>query len=152
MIKYIDFKVDFQKAIRYTPEKIVKGDYSSIVFRFTTEQDISDHTLRVAFELEDGSNFLLDAVNEDSNTALLEIPTGVLSLIGTVNCQVSLYDNDSRLTNPVGFYFFVVDDFSDGAIEASDNVPILTDLIQQVNTIIDTFDGATWEIFKEGVI
>jgi hypothetical protein len=151
MQKIISLTVDFQKAVKYTPEKIVKGDYSGVVMEFDIVQDITDHTVRVAFETADGTNYLLDCVNVDGK-AVLELPSGVLSVIGVVNCQIAVYDLDSRLTNPMGFYFFVVDDLSDGAISASDDVPILMDLIAQVNDIINTFEGATWEIFNEGVI
>ena len=91
-------------------------------------------------------------INETENIASVILPNSILSSVGSVNCQVAVYALDSRLTDPVGFYFLVVDDLSELTIETSDNVPILTDLIQQVSGIIDVFEGATWEIFNEGVI
>lgn len=136
--KDFNLKVDFDKSVSYKLATFVKGDYASCRMLFTTVQDMTKLRLFVAFKMPDDTAYLLEATVLTSTTAELVLPSGVLSQTGRVDCQVALHDTDARLTNAVGFYYMVNDDLQTGAIEASDNLPILTQLIADVEEIIDT--------------
>lgn len=132
--KTMILNVDFNKGISYTPKTFVVGDYQTCELVFNTKQDISGLDLRVSFKLPDDTYAIHSATIESANQASLILPTGVL-IEGKVDCQVALYEETKRLTNSVEFYYKVSGDFSETAVEASDNYPILTQLIEDVEAI-----------------
>lgn len=143
-MKEFKLEVDFSKGVRYRLASFVKGDtgYCSIILEIA--QTLTDERVFVTFELPSGSRYILEA-EKDGNTATLLLPSGVLSEAGKVNCQVALHSPTGRLTNPVGFYYRVVDDLSQGAVEASDQYPILTQLIENCREILaEDIDGGAF--------
>ena len=129
--------VDFDKGVSYRPMRFVAGDHESCSITFTTVQDIEDLRVFVTFAMSDGTPYIEEATVTDANTAVLELPSGVLSVVGQVNCQVAVYGTTERLTNAVGFYYQVEADLADEAISASDQYPILTQLITDCGAIND---------------
>jgi len=135
--KNTNITVDFDKGTNYQPLTFVEGDVGSCSLTFKIIQTITGLRVFVNFEMSDKTTYIEEATVTDANTAVLILPSGVLSVAGIVNCQVALYGATERLTNAVGFYYTVSADLSDGAIEASDNYPILTQLIADCNKIKD---------------
>ena len=129
--------MDFDKGVSYRPMRFVAGDSGSCEITFTTVQDIDGLRVFVTFVMSDGTNYIHEASVSDANTATLVLPSGVLSVAGQVNCQVAVHDDSGRLTNAVGFYYTVSEDLAEGAIEASDQYPILTQLITDCEGIGD---------------
>ena len=95
--------VDFDKSVYYKPMSFVAGDHGSCAITFTTGQDIDGLRVFVTFVMSDGTNYIHEATVSDANTAVLELPSGVLSVAGQVNCQVAVHDDSGRLTNAVEF-------------------------------------------------
>jgi hypothetical protein len=142
-MRNIYMSIDFNKQVSYSPQTFVKNDYNSIKFNFNTSQNITDKRVFVAFEMSDGTKYLEECTVESSTLATLELPTGVLSVEGEVIAQVALYDGTaSRLTAPVQFKYTVSEDLSDEAVTPSDNVPILTQLITDVETLESEIEAA----------
>jgi hypothetical protein len=137
--KIFELNVDFNKAVTFRPISFVKGDHGSCMLRMNIVQDITGLRIFVAFELANGTKYLHEAT-AGSEVAELILPSGVLAVAGKVNCQVALYDVENRLTNPVGFNFMVTSDLADEAIEATDQVPVLTQLITDAQNMLDQFD------------
>lgn len=136
---YKDFviAIDFNNGTYYKPIAFVKADTNSSRILFNVTQDLADLRLFVNFELSDGTVYIEEATILTTNTASLVLPSGVLSVAGMVQCQAALHNLTGRLTNAVAFYYTVTKDLAEGAIEASDNLPILTQLIADCETIKD---------------
>jgi len=132
----LELAIDFTGGITYVPSVFVVNDFNSGMLRFSISQDITDKRIFVSFKMNDDTSYVLEATILDSKSAEIILPTGVLSVEGKVNCQIALYDiGASRLTNAIGFYYLVVNDLSDAAVTPSDNVPILLELITDVENL-----------------
>lgn len=129
--------IDFDRTVYYKPMSFVKGDLNSSRMLLNVAQDMTGLRLFVNFEMSNGTTYIEEATILTSTTASLILPSGVLSVAGMVQCQVALHDLTGRLTNAVGFYYTVADDLADGAIEASDQYPILTQLIADCNAFMN---------------
>jgi hypothetical protein len=136
IVKDYTLTVDFDKGIKYPAMRFVKGDSQSCAFNFSIVQDITDLSLVVTFKLPDETPYIQGAEIKGPHEAYLMLPSDVLSQVGKVLCQIAIH-NDGRLTNAVPFSYLVVEDFAEGAVEASDNLPILTQLITECNDIIE---------------
>ena len=137
IVKDYTLTVDFDKGIKYPAMRFVKGDSQSCAFNFSIVQDITDLSLVVTFKLPDETPYIQGAEIKGPHEAYLMLPSDVLSQVGKVLCQVAIH-NDGRLTNAVPFSYLVVEDFAeDGVIEASDNLPILAQLITECMDIIE---------------
>ena len=110
----------------------VQNDYNSCEIIFNAIQDISDYTLVLTVQLPDATIIVMNLTKTDSNTASITLPTSTLSQKGIVNCQVAMHGADSRLTHAVEFNYKVVRELEGDTIEASDQVPVLTNLINKV--------------------
>jgi len=137
IVKDYALTVNFDKGIKYPAMRFVKGDSQSCAFNFSIVQDITDLSLVVTFKLPDETSYIQGAEIKGPHEAYLMLPSDVLSQVGKVLCQVAIH-NDGRLTNAVPFSYLVVEDFAEGGgIEASDNLPILTQLITECSDIIE---------------
>ncbi len=136
-MKNYNLNLDFTKSIAYKKMAFVEDDYGASTITFISAQTLTGLILQVAFKFADDTYAILRSDDAkpyieiiDANTAVLSLPTGVLDVVGRVECQVALYNGtESRLTTAVCFYYTVVDDLSTDAAVASDNYPILTQLI-----------------------
>ena len=141
-MREIYMHVDFNQGVSYKNETLVKNDYNSIRFIFKTKQDVTDKQIFVTFKNSDDTTYIEECTIESINEVSIEVPTSALSVIGTVNCQIAMYDNSGyRLTSPSNFDYLVTSDLSDEAIVATDDIPILTQLITDVGTL-ETSVGA----------
>jgi hypothetical protein len=139
--RVFELDVDFEKSVTYRPISFVKGDHGSCKLMINISQDITGLRIFVAFELSDGTKLLHEAA-AGNEVAELILPSGVLSVAGRVNCQVAIYSDptaEDRLTNPVGFYFTVAEDLAEEAVAATDQVPVLTQLITDAHNMLDQF-------------
>lgn len=136
-MKNYNLNLDFTKSIAYKKMAFVEDDYGASTITFISAQALTGRILQVVFKFADDTYAILRSDDAtpyieiiDANTAVLSLPTGVLDVVGRVECQVALYNGtESRLTTAVCFYYTVVDDLSTDAAVASDNYPILTQLI-----------------------
>ena len=129
-----DIKVYFEKNKIYTNlDVLVQHDYNSTKLNFTFDKEG-----RVLFKLKapNGDNILNTQVV--NNEIILE--PGVLSQVGDYEAEISLYGNDSKLTNYQTLNFYVRDVLinTDEIIEPSHEKEILDQLINDVNTLDST--------------
>ena len=110
----------------------VQNDYNSCELIFNIIQDISDYTLVLTVQLPDTTIIVMDLIKLDENTASITLPTSTLSQNGIVNCQIAIHGGGSRLTHAIEFHYKVVRELEGDTIEASDQVPVLTNLINKV--------------------
>ena len=142
IFKDFNLMIDFDKSIKYNSISFVKGDFNTCRITFDVVQELTNLKMFVVFKMSDNTTYILEATIIDTNSAILVLPSGVLSVEGYVNCQVSLHDEVTlaRLTNAVSFYYNVESDYSEDAIEASDTTPILTQLLAD-NLLIEDAEG-----------
>jgi len=134
--KILNLTVDFTKQRKYIEPSFVKGDTECYI-NVTTVQDITNSTVIIAFEDSANNTFLDDCTNTGANTCELNLKSDVLQTEGRVECQIAIYEDEQRLTNVVSFFYTVIKDISDKAVQASDNLPILTKLITEVQELCD---------------
>lgn len=135
-------KVDFYNQIKYTPFKIVSGDVGSVVLEIESEQSLIGYNIFCTFKLPDDTFYTQEASIDSEYFASLFLQGGILSQQGDVEVQVGLYDTDYRLTAAMSFYFTVLEDFAETAIENDDRLPILTQLITDVEALEDNVETA----------
>ena len=141
-MKIFNLHLDFDKRVQYTPETFVKGDLNSAEMRFSTSQSLDGLRLVITVKVPGASApYIADAHKIDNYTAKLSISPGMLAQEGNVNCQAAIYKEGFRLTNPVQFYYRVDTDLSENAvIDDDDRLPILTQLITEVNNALSDME------------
>lgn len=154
IVKVFNLEVDFYNAVRYIPARFVKGDNNCYKINLTIVQDITDKIVVISFQLPDNSPSIKISANIiDAHTAELILPTDVLSKEGEVYCQVALYTETSRITNPVQFYYRVAKDLAADAItDIDDRVPILTELINDVLSLRDWVESIEFKVIDSDLI
>jgi hypothetical protein len=123
--KNYNITVDFEKGYVQAPHmSFVQGDANGGTFTFLFKQTLTTEQIFVTFVVPNALPEMHEVIN-----GMLTIPTGVLASSGRVDCQIALYQDIVRLTNPITFSFVVIADLSAGVIEASEKLPILLELI-----------------------
>lgn len=135
--------VDFNNKAKYDYVKFVQNDSESCQIVIDFSDSISGKTVVLNAKLPDGTSYEIDMTVVSDKRASLTLPTDILSQPGIVECQVAIYQGTYRLTDWSGFSYKVVSDLSAGAeIEISDNYPVLTTLIGDVQGLMDTYQAA----------
>ena len=154
-----NINVDFAKGrISTNLRKLVQNDYNTTKLNFTFDKEG-----RVLFKMlyPDGTQY----VDEIQNNELV-FGKGVLNQEGTYEYEISLYSEDGRLTDYATKSFEVRSELvnTDEIVEVDERVPILDNLINEVETIkqdveegkyngkdgIDGKDGITPAIGENG--
>lgn len=127
---YVDFINGIMEADK--PIKLVQNDNDSTVLRFNLKEDVVDSRKVLKFKFSDGSCYIKDLVNNE-----IELTAGFLSQQGNIKYELSIYDNDERLTNFAIGTLFIREELvnENNVIELDDRLPILTDLINEVREI-----------------
>lgn len=110
-------------------KELVQNDYNTTKLNFTFDKEG-----RVLFKMSypDGTQY----VDEIENNELV-FGKGVLNQEGTYEYEIALYTEDGRLTNHAIGKFEVRSELvnTDELVEVDDRVPVLDNLISEVNTI-----------------
>lgn len=138
------FDVKFTTGAIYAPDFVlVVNDHNSTTFQFTFDQKG-----RYVFKLlyPDGTIYVQDIIDNE-----LTLTKGVLNQSGNYKFEISLYDTDNRLTTARIKEFPVRQELveTDETVKADDRVPILDNLIEETNKIVEAakngdLDGATF--------
>ena len=117
-------------------KELVQNDYNTTKLNFTFDKEG-----RVLFKMSypDGTQYVDDIKNNE-----LIFGKGVLNQEGTYEYEIALYTEDGRLTNHAIKSFEVRSELvnTDELVEVDDRVPVLDNLISEVNTIKqDVADG-----------
>lgn len=133
---YVDFVNGVIEPDR--PIQIVQNDSDSILLQFVFKNVISYRKV-IKLLFADGTGCIKDLENDE-----LLLNVGLLKVGGTVRFELSLYDNEKRLTNYALGTMFVRNELinEDTMIKDDDRLPILTALINEVKNLnINDIDG-----------
>lgn len=130
------------RKINTNLKELVQYDYNSMKINFTF--DIDD--IRFLFKLLGPDNTTI-LISEIDNNQLIIAP-GVLNKVGYYTYEISAYGNDSKITD------YAIGKFSvrkvlintDEIVEPDDRVPILDDLINDVNQAMTDLGELTEEV------
>ena len=141
--KQIPIDIDFLTNIATSKglvARLVEGDSNSCKIVYNIKQDINSGDIYTIFEINETSYYISICTLLDANTAEVIIPPAALSVEGTVVCRVFWQDVDSKLTSPISFAFFFENGISSEVVEADNQLPILTQLIVDTQSMFDQFD------------
>lgn len=144
MINTYELYVDFINGIiePNRPIQIVQNDSESILLRFVFKDVIADRkVIKLLFPDKTG------AIQELKNDELL-LNVGLLKATGNIRFELSLYNDEQRLTNFALGTMFVRNELldEDTLIKEDDRFPILTTLINEVKNLnITDVDGGNAE-------
>lgn len=141
-----NINVNFAKGVIDSDlNRLVQNDYNTtkLKFKFDNEEN------RVVFKMlyPDGETSYITQITDDE----LIFGPGILSQSGTYEVEISLYTEDGRLTSYATMEFYVRNELfdSDEPVEPDDRVPILDQLITDVNTLIGEVDNMDIDVNKE---
>ncbi len=147
-MKIDEYKIDVifdDKDIRTNLRKLVQNDYNSTKLNFTFDRTAD----RVLFKLIAPSGEIA-LISEIVDNSLLLGP-GVLAEEGEYTYEISLYDDNSKLTNYAVQKFYVRSELTncDDEIQADNRFTVLDSLINEVNET-NQFLKETEEHIKNG--
>ena len=138
--KTFDILVNFEEndSLTSNPIKLVRGDYNSVDFVF---QISMEYDLAMFFVVKPDGKQFATAINEGRVT--VNADESVFDILGTYEFGVSIYDEDSKLTNVRKGKIKVVSglDVDDEDVESDNNYHILDDLINRVTSLIPTYNA-----------
>lgn len=132
---YVDFLNGVIEPDR--PIKVVKNDSDSILFKFVFKNVEAERKV-IKFLFPDGSGSIQE-LKEDE----LLLDVSLLKANGNIRFELSLYNEDQRLTNFALGTMFIRSELldEDTVINEDENLPILTALIAEVKTLRAEVDG-----------
>lgn len=138
--KIFNVLVNFEGSDSLTSDVItlVKGDYNSVdlVFQFS-----KTGTLQLFYLLKPNGKVYVTSIN--NNRVTIDDPS-IFDVTGRYFFGVSIYDEDSKLTNSKKCLIEVVDsglEIDPSDIESDSNYQILDDLINRVEGLIPTYNA-----------
>ena len=138
--KTFDILVNFEENDSLTSDtiRLVMGDYNSIDFLFQINKTYS---LAMFFVVKPDGKQYVTAISDGKVT--VNADESVFNQLGTYEFGVSIYDEDSKLTNAQKGKIKVVEGLlvDDEDIEDDNNYKILDDLIKQVTSLIPTYNA-----------
>lgn len=153
--RQIHLKIDFglnanQQVVQEEIPELVQHDNNSglLVFDFYNngrKVDLKDTHVLVSFQLPSGEGVYDEVTNirPIESRAMYFTPMSVLSEVGTVHGNVALFKDSIQITSNVKFQLEVIKGISAEDVVDSDKYPILTTLINQVDTVVESARG--WE-------
>ncbi|MBQ2870937.1 hypothetical protein IJE86_04495 [bacterium] len=132
---YVDFLNGVIEPDR--PIKVVKNDSDSVLFKFVFKNAEAERKV-IKFLFPDGSGSIQE-LKEDE----LLLDVSLLKANGNIRFELSLYNEEQRLTNFALGTMFIRSELldEDTVINEDENLPILTALIAEVKTLRAEVDG-----------
>ncbi|MBO5475513.1 MAG: hypothetical protein J5982_03275 [Bacilli bacterium] len=140
MINSYNLYVDFINGVIEPdrPIKIVRNDSDSILLKFKIKNAEAERKV-IKLLFPNGTGCIRELVNDE-----LILKSDMLKFKGTIRFELSLYNNEQRLTNFALGSMIIRDELldEDTMIQEDDRLPILTTLINEVkNFNINDVDG-----------
>lgn len=141
-MKEYNIKIDLAKGTIIFPDIfLVKNDYNSIKFNFEFENDKYIKYTKI-FQLQYPDKTMWKKEIKNNSITLVdynenEEPISILTQNNKYYFDIAVYNNDSKLTTTQRAYFNVRLDFGNDNIELDDRLPVLDDLIKDVNENIE---------------
>lgn len=151
--RYAHFRIDFglneaQQDVQSEVPELVQYDNESGMFVFDffnlgRRVDTTGYTIVLNFLLPNGDlvTRMVEDKNKQASRAVFYTPSSILQNAGMVQGNVSLYNAEKiQVTSPVRFKFKVQEGIENEAGEDSTDVPILQQLIGEVQSLKNEVD------------
>lgn len=146
--RYAHFRIDFglneaQQDVQSEIPELVQYDNESGMFVFDffnlgRRVDTTEYTIVLNFLLPNGDlvTRMVEEKNKQASRAVFYTPSSILLNAGMVQGNVSLYNAEKiQVTSPVRFKFKVQEGIENEAGEGNTDIPILQQLIGEVQTL-----------------
>ena len=145
--RYAHFRIDFglneaQQEVQTEIPELVQYDNNSGMFVFDffnlgRRVDTSGYTIVLNFLLPNNSLItrMVEPKNIQASRAVFYTPTSILTHAGMVEANITLFKEGINVTSPIRFKFLVQEGIESESISTSDDIPILQQLIGQVEEV-----------------
>ena len=137
---YVDFRNGVIEPDR--PIQIVQNDNDSILLKFIFKDVIAERK-ELKFLFPDNTGSIREIIDDQ-----LLLNVGLLKYSGSIRFELSLYNEENRLTNFALGTMFIRNQLlnEDTVIQEDDRLPILTALINEVKNLnVNDIDGGNAE-------
>ena len=145
--RYAHFRIDFglneaQQEVQTEIPALVQYDNNSGMFVFDffnlgRRVDTSGYTIVLNFLLPNNSLItrMVEPKNIQASRAVFYTPTSILTHAGMVEANITLFKDVINVTSPIRFKFLVQEGIESESISTSEDIPILQQLIGQVEEV-----------------
>ena len=145
--RYAHFRIDFglneaQQEVQTEIPELVQYDNNSGMFVFDffnlgRRVDTSGYTIVLNFLLPNNSLItrMVEPKNIQASRAVFYTPTSILTHAGMVEANITLFKEGINVTSPIRFKFLVQEGIESESISTSEDIPILQQLIGQVEDV-----------------
>ena len=145
--RYAHFRIDFglneaQQEVQTEIPELVQYDNNSGMFVFDffnlgRRVDTSGYTIVLNFLLPNNSLItrMVEPKNIQASRAVFYTPTSILAYAGMVEANITLFKEGINVTSPIRFKFLVQEGIESESISTSEDIPILQQLIGQVEEV-----------------
>lgn len=145
--RYAHFRIDFglneaQQEVQTEIPELVQYDNNSGMFVFDffnlgRRVDTSGYTIVLNFLLPNNSLItrMIEPNNIQASRAVFYTPTSILTHAGMVEANITLFKEGINVTSPIRFKFLVQEGIESESISTSEDIPILQQLIGQVEEV-----------------
>ena len=145
--RYAHFRIDFglneaQQEVQTEIPELVQYDNNSGMFVFDffnlgRRVDTSGYTIVLNFLLPNNSLItrMVEPKNIQASRAVFYTPTSILTHAGIVEANITLFNEGINVTSPIRFKFLVQEGIESESISTSEDIPILQQLIGQVEEV-----------------
>ena len=145
--RYAHFRIDFglneaQQEVQTEIPELVQYDNNSGMFVFDffnlgRRVDTSGYTIVLNFLLPNNSLItrMVEPKNIQASRAVFYTPTSILTHAGMVEANITLFKEGINVTSPIRFKFLVQEGIESESISTSEDIPILQQLIGQVEEV-----------------
>ena len=145
--RYAHFRIDFglneaQQEVQTEIPELVQYDNNSGMFVFDffnlgRRVDTTGYTIILNFLLPNNSLItrMVEPKNIQASRAVFYTPTSILAYAGMVEANITLFKEGINVTSPIRFKFLVQEGIESESISTSEDIPILQQLIGQVEEV-----------------
>ena len=145
--RYAHFRIDFglneaQQEVQTEIPELVQYDNNSGMFVFDffnlgRRVDTSGYTIVLNFLLPNNTLItrMVEPKNIQASRAVFYTPTSILTHAGMVEANITLFKEGINVTSPIRFKFLVQEGIESESISTSEDIPILQQLIGQVEEV-----------------
>lgn len=158
--RYAHFRIDFglneaQQEVQTEIPELVQYDNNSGMFVFDffnlgRRVDTTGYTIVLNFLLPNNSLItrMIEPNNIQASRAVFYTPSSILTHAGLVEANITLFKDGINVTSPIRFKFLVQEGIESESISTSEDIPILQQLIRQVEEVKESANE--WEQTLEG--
>ena len=145
--RYAHFRIDFglneaQQEVQTEIPELVQYDNNSGMFVFDffnlgRRVDTTGYTIILNFLLPNNSLItrMIEPNNIQASRAVFYTPSSILTYAGMVEANIALFKEGINVTSPIRFKFLVQEGIESESISTSEDIPILQQLIGQVEEV-----------------